>query len=162
MNNYCVVVADGARARFFLLEPGQVAKGGPNLIEKSDLINPEGAASGSELFSDTRPGRVAAPGDGGGGQSLDDHRSQHHEENERRFAKQIAEVALKTAGEQKAKHLVLVADTRMLGYLRGAIVVPPKGGLEISEVHKNLTKLASQELHEHLAVEKVLPQRRGL
>ncbi|MBI3772421.1 MAG: host attachment protein [Gammaproteobacteria bacterium] len=161
MNNYCVVVTDGARARFFLLESGQVAKGGPNLIEKSDLINPEGVASGAELFSDTRPGRVMAP-DGGGGQSFDDHRSQHHEENERRFAKKIAETALKAVGDQKAKHLVLVADKRMLGYLRGAFTASPKAGLEISEVPKNLTKLAPQELHEHLALEQVLPQRRSL
>lgn len=161
MNNYCVVVTDGARARFFLLESGQVAKGGPNLIEKSDLINPEGVAAGTELFSDSRPGRVAAPGGGGGGQSFDDHRSQHHEENERRFAKKVAETALKTAGEQKAKYLVLVADKRMLGYLRGEISVPSKSGLEISEVPKNLTKLAPQDLHEHLAVEQVLPQRRS-
>lgn len=162
MNNYCVVVADGARARFFLLESEKTAaKGGPNLVEKNGLVNAEAELAGKDLFSDNKSGRNISSG-GGGAHGYDDHRDRQIEEHERRFAKQIAETALRVAGEQKSKHLVLVADKRMLGHLRGAMTVPPTTGLEVSEVAKNLTKLAPQELHEHLAGEQLLPRRHGI
>ena len=41
MSECCVVVVDSARARFFTLEATQMpeTEGGPNLIEKEDLVN---------------------------------------------------------------------------------------------------------------------------
>ena len=53
MSEYCVVVADGTRARFFTLEAAQFPEmeSGPNLIEKKDLINPETETAGRELSS---------------------------------------------------------------------------------------------------------------
>ena len=54
-----IIVADGARARFITFQPpDELTPGrGTNLIEHSDLINPEGDLPARELFSD-RAGRT--------------------------------------------------------------------------------------------------------
>ena len=52
MSAYCVVVCNGNRARFFTLEPvGTPGESGPNLVERSDLVNAEAAAPGEEIGS---------------------------------------------------------------------------------------------------------------
>lgn len=159
MGGYCVVTLDGTRARFFCLEkselPGVVA--GPNLVEEPEaLINTEGDMPGRELFSDTKTGRNAEMGMAHG---YDDHRDQHVDEIKRRFAKQVAAEALKLAGRHKPRTLVLAAEKQMLGFLRGALHVPPKAGFELKEIAKDLSRLSPQELQSHLAAEGVLPAR---
>ena len=158
MSKYCVVVADGARARFFSLEEGGIGDGGPNLVEHDDLVNPEAESKGKELYSEDKSGRNTAPM-GAGAHGYDDHRDRHSEEVERRFAKQIAEVAVASANQGQAKQLVMVADKRMMGHLRSALNVPSTAGLKVSEVAKNLTKLNVSELQEHLSKNGMLPAR---
>lgn len=159
MNAYCVVTVDGIRARFFCLEkseqPGVAA--GPHLVEQPEaLINTEGDMPDRELFSDTKTGRNAAHGMA---HSYDDHREQHADEIKRRFAKQVAEEALKLAARHKPRTLVLAAEKQMLGFLRNALNVPPKASFEVKEVPKDLSRLSPQELQSHLAAEGVLPAR---
>ncbi len=162
MSDYYVVVADGARARFFSLEAASDlgVAGGPNLVEQNDLANSEAEAAGKELFSDMKSGRNAGPM-GSGAHGYDDHRSQHMDEVERRFARRVVDIALNGAGAHHAEHLVLVAEKRMLGHLRDELPKPAIGAATVSEVAKDLTKLSVRDLHEHLAADKVLPQRRS-
>lgn len=157
MSDYCVVVADGARARLFTLEQADIAEGGPNLVEISGLANPEAEAAGKEIYSDEKSGRNVAPA-GGGAHGYDDHRDQHIEETERRFAKAIAAAAAQVVAREKAGCLVLAANPRMLGHLRAAISATA-ADLKVREVPKELTKLAVHEVHEHLAAAHVLPGR---
>ena len=157
MSDYCVVVADGAKARLFALQAADVGEGGPNLVEISGLANPEAEAAGKEIYSDDKSGRNASSG-GGGAHGYDDHRNQHIDEIERRFAKNVAAAATDAVQRNKSGCLVVAAEPRMMGHLRDAMG-PAVAGLKVKEVVKDLTKLSVHELHEHLAADKVLPAR---
>ena len=163
MSDYCVVTVDGARARFFCLEPVQqpALESGPKLVEDREaLINTELELSGRDLWSDNKTGRNAANGMAHG---YDDHRDQHTEEFKRRFAKQVADEAVQHAQLKGAKKLILTAEKQMLGYLRNALHVSPKASFEVTELAKDLSRLSPQDLQEHLASEGLVPprQRRG-
>jgi protein required for attachment to host cells len=151
MSEYCVVVADGTRARFFTLEAAQFPEmeSGPNLIEKKDLINPETETAGRELWTDTKSGRNATSSSGMA-HGYDDHRDRHMDEFLRRFAGQVSTEALRLAQEQRARHLILISSKRMLGFLRGSLVVPPKTDITVNELAKDLTHLSIQDLQTHL------------
>ncbi len=162
MADYCVVVASGARARFFALQDTEVPEieGGPNLVEHGiNLVNPERELYDRELWtSDT--GRNRAPS-GGPAHGYDDHREQHDEELVRRFARRVAEETAKCVQACNASHVVLVAQKRALGYLRPALDPLLKAGIDVREVGKDLSKLSPTELHEHLARENILPRRKA-
>lgn len=157
MASYCVVVADGARARFFTLKPADVPafQGGPDLDETEDLVNPEKEQTSRELFSNLKTGRNRAQG-GGPAHGYDDHRAQHESEFERRFAKRVAaRIADLTAVEQ----VVLVADPRLLGFLRAELAARRANGTEIRELGKDLSGLSPSEIHTRLAAAGLLPER---
>ncbi|MFC1748937.1 host attachment protein [Pseudomonadota bacterium] len=157
MSDYCVVVADGARARLFTLEQADIGESGPNLVEISDLANPESNAAGKEIYSEDKSGRGVSTG-GGGAHGYDDHRNQHIDETERRFAKIVAAAAAGSVQQNKLGCLIVAAEPRMMGHLRDAMG-PAVAGLKVKEVVKDLTKLSAYELHEHLAADNVLPAR---
>ncbi len=162
MKAYCVVVADGTRARFFSLEPSDLPTGetGSNLVEHEDLISTEKEVPGTQMWTDTKSARGAsrlgAPAHG-----YDDQRDRHEDEFERRFARRITEETVRMAQQQKAAHLVLVAETRMLGFLRDALDVPAHVSFDVHELAKDVTKLTSSELHEYLVGANLLPTRQG-
>lgn len=159
MQHNCVVVAGGSRARFFTLEDVEVPEmqSGPNLCEVNDLISTEMDAAGNELWSDTKSGRNRG---GNGAHGYDDHRSQHESEFERRFARDIARETARLLRDNSTRQVVLVAQKRTLGYLRNELETLLRSGVEIKELAKDLSKLSPLELHEHLARERLLPQRR--
>ena len=159
MSEYCVVTVDGARARFFTLDKSSQPslESGPFLVELEEaLVNTENDIPGRELWSDTKSGRNAASGMAHG---YDDHREQHTDEVKRRFAKAIAEQAVRFAERSGAKNLVVAAEKQMLGFLRGAMQVPPKAAFEVRELAKDLSRLSPQELQGHLAAEGLVPPR---
>lgn len=161
MNHYSIIVAGGSRARFFTLEAAEFPEmeSSPRLVEQKDLINPETKAHDGTLWSETKTGRNRAPG-GGPAHGYDDHRAQHEDEFERRFARDIAEEATRLVKSNNTRHVILVAQKRMLGFLRGAIDPLLKAGVHIEEFAKDLCKLPPQDLHEHLSRENLLPPRR--
>lgn len=162
MGEYCVVVADGAHARFLSLEPADLpgVESGPNLVERDSLVNAEGEMSGRELWTDPKSGRNTTSSSGMT-HGYDDHRDRHMDEFLRRFANKITESALRFTKEQQAKKLVLVAEKRMLGFLRHELVIPPNTDIEVKDLAKDLTKLSLNDLHSHLGKEGLLPQRKG-
>ncbi len=162
MNEYCVIIADGARARFFTLEAAEIPEmeSGPNLQEQNDLINPEAETQGQELWSNTKSGRNRAVA-GGGGHGYDDHRGQHEAEFVNRFARLIAEQAAGFVQQNKPRHLVIAADKSMLGFIRDALNHSPGlNGLEIHELAKNISKLSALDIHQHLSDARLIPKRR--
>ncbi|MBZ0073183.1 MAG: host attachment protein [Thiohalobacteraceae bacterium] len=161
MNHNCVVVAGGSRARFFTLRDSEFPEmeSGPNLHEIADLVSPEKDLPGSDLWTNLKSGRNR----GGGGSpahGYDDHRSQHQNELERRFARDIAHEVARLMATNATRELVLVAQTRVLGFLRHELHSLLKAGVEIRELAKDLSKLSPLELHEHLARERLIPERR--
>ena len=159
-NSFCIVVADGSRARLFTLEDGTSTAPGPELVEQEDLANPEHKLAGRDKYSTTRTGSNLNP-QKGPAHGYDDHRDKEEREHERRFAHDIASHAVALAQRQQAGHLVVVAEKRMLGLLRDALVLPPKSGIELSELAKDLTQLAPTELQAHLAEAGLVPPRQA-
>jgi protein required for attachment to host cells len=156
-NSYCIVVVDGTRARVFTLEGGAAAPG-PDLVEHEDLANPEHKLAGRDKYSTTRTGSNLNP-QKGPSHGYDDHRDKEEREHERRFAQEVANHAVSLAQRQHVNHLVVVAEKRMLGLLRKALVLPAKSGIEVHELAKDLTQLTPTELHAHLAEAGLVPPR---
>ncbi|HHH36776.1 MAG TPA: host attachment protein [Gammaproteobacteria bacterium] len=161
MSEYCVVVCNGTRARFFTLEPVAIpeVESGPNLVEHADLVNPEVDVPGRETWTDLKSGRNTAPG-AGPAHGYDDHRDDHEDEFMRRFADKVAQQAVALVQEHKAGNLVLAASSRMLGFLRNALQLPPTPPVTVKEVAKDLSKLSPLEIHQHLSEDGLLPARK--
>jgi protein required for attachment to host cells len=159
MNQYCVVVANGARARFFTLEHSKYPEleSGPNLVEYNQIENTEMDTKSGALWSENKSGRNRGA-KGGSAHGYDDHRSQHEDEYERRFANNIADEARRFSQAHKISDMIVVSQKRMLGFLRSAIE-PRFSGIQTQELAKDLSKLNPIELHEHLAKEKLIPRR---
>lgn len=157
--NTIVVVANGSRARFFSLRPAETPEyeSSPCMVEHETLVNPEQAAAGRELWSDSKSGSNRGGG-GGGVHRYDDHREQHRVEYERRFVQSVAGEAANLARNQGAERLVVTADNRMLGMLRNEL--HRSNGFEIKEVAKDYSKFSPHELHEQLASMNLIPPRR--
>jgi protein required for attachment to host cells len=158
--DYLVIVADGARARFFTVEPvtQPFAEAGPRLIEQDDLANTEHEQGGRDKYSSTRTGVNLNPR-GGPSHGYDDHRARREQAHVHRFAEDIAARAISLAQKHHVRHLVVTAERRMLGSLREALEIPVKLGIEVRELAKDLTKLTSTQLHEHLTAAGVVQVR---
>lgn len=156
--SYCIVVADGTRARFFTLDDDPTVVSGPELAEQEDLANPEHKLHGRDKYSTTRTGSNLNPNKGPA-HGYDDHRDKEEREHERRFAHDIASHAVGLAQRRQVQRLVVVAEKRMLGLLRDELVLPPKSGIELRELAKDLTRLAPAELQSHLAQAGLVPAR---
>ena len=158
MGNYCVVVASGAQARFFILEPAEFPELGigPNLVDRGKLINPEKEIARRDLYTDSKTGRGRAP-HGGPSHGYDDHRSQHEDELERRFARKVLEKTRRVAEANKARCVMLVAPARMQGLLRQHLDIIRKRGMEVHGLAKDMTKFSPKQIHDYLAREQLLP-----
>lgn len=161
MTHDCVIVADGARCRFFTVErPADPRfEGGPRLVEQTDLVNPEGELTGNELFSDVRSGRGHASS-GGPACGFDDHRDRHQDEIKRRFARRIAQAAVRFAADYKAARILLVAEPRMLGMLRPALT-SESADLSVEEVAQDLSWHAVSHIQDVLTRRGLLPPRQA-
>ena len=157
-NNYCILVADGTRARLFTLAGGKAP--GPDLVEHEDLANPEHKLAGRDKYSTTRTGSNLNP-QKGPAHGYDDHRDKEEREHERRFAREVAGRAVALAQRQHSYQLVVVAEKRMLGLLRETLVLPASSGIELRELAKDLTRLSIPELQGHLAEAGMVPARQA-
>lgn len=160
MSRYCVVVAEGSRARFFTLEKVELPEleSGPNLVEQRTMVNPEHQAHADVLWTD-RMGRNRSPN--GQSHRYDDHRSQRDEEMERRFARDIARELESMTRANGTRRVVLCAEKRMLGFLRRTIQGNMPSDVDLQEIAKDLAKLTPHQLHERLAREGRIPRRTG-
>ncbi|MCP1673093.1 protein required for attachment to host cells [Natronocella acetinitrilica] len=157
MSQYCVVVAEGSRARFFTVEPAELPEleSGPNLVERKSLTNPEHQAHDDEVFAETRAGRNRS--NGGAAHGYDDHRAGHDAEMERRFARDIARELDEIARGNGTQRIVLCAEKRMLGYLRPPLQNTIASNIQLTEIAKDLAKLTPGQIQKKLAQEGHIP-----
>ena len=161
MTDYFVVAADASRARFFTLQRAADPEyeSGPNLVEGDVLVNPETEMSEGEVFTDLKSGRNRSAA-GGMAHGYDDHRGDHVEEFERRFAQRVAQECVSRAKRSAARHLIIAANGRMLGHLRRELESLPAKGMAVSEYAKDVTKLAPLDVHKHLSGKGLIPERK--
>jgi protein required for attachment to host cells len=157
MAKTCIIVADGARARFITVEMPEdpVVDGGARLVEHEDLVNPEADLPDSEMFSDRRSRSHASPK--GAAHALDDHRQQHRQELERRYARRVADEARRFVARQGASRLLIVAEPRTLGVLRREFQGEPLRQVAIEEIGENLSARPLAEIQSSLAVSGAVP-----
>jgi protein required for attachment to host cells len=159
MDNTCVIVADSGRARIFLLEESGAPRAPFRLIEHGKLANADlrsrGRSVTGRVRTETNTNREAGPMHPMGAQ-----RDRHRIELERRFSVEIARNAAALARNWTTGSVVLVADPRMLGFLRDAVRGELKTGVRVKELAKDYGNLTASSLQDHLAQSGVLPERR--
>jgi protein required for attachment to host cells len=159
--NFCVLVADAARARVLALDVDRtgVGPGTSELVELAKLANPMLRALDAEAVSDSGSGRR------GGAKtplhSTPDHRDHRRRDIERHFAAIVAEEAAAVWRQYPTCELIVVAPPVMLGLLRPAIdrQIRAKDQIAIHEVASDHTKLSAPMLHDLLAKSDLLPER---
>jgi protein required for attachment to host cells len=152
-----IIVADGARARFITFQRAEdlAPERGNNLIEHSDLINPEGALPERELFSD-RAGRIHGSPTGSA-HGPDDHRERHQLELTRRFVRRILDEARTFVSQHAVRHLVLGAEPRLLGVLRTELQHHPLGPVDIVTLDEDLSGHSLGDIRDILVHRGLLP-----
>jgi protein required for attachment to host cells len=158
MTDYCIVVTGGGDSRFFLLEsaPFPEIESSPKLVECERLVHPEKGMAERELYTDSKTGRGRAP-HGGPAHGYDDHRSQHEEESDRRFAHKVVKEARRFAREKQARCVVVVAPARMMGLFRQDLNAIRENGIRVQELAKDMSKFSSRQIHNYLAKEALVP-----
>lgn len=162
--HYCVIAADAARARIFLLaanERGQAPTLMP-LTEVADMARPDGRARDRDLHSETRPSRRADGFAGANsGHAVNDHRDGKRREQSKEFADQVAEAAARVWRSLPSCEIVVTASPTMLGHLRPALARRTTGAAApiVRELARDLSKLAPAALHDALATAGLLPPR---
>lgn len=161
--HYCVIAADAARARIFLLaaDRGRAPTLMP-LTEVADIARPDGRARDRDLHSESRPPQradvFAGPSSRHG---VSDHREDRRRESTREFANSVVEAASRVWRTLPSCEIVVTASPTMLGLLRPALgrrtggpAAPP-----VRELGRDLSKLAPAALHDALADQGLLPAR---
>jgi len=83
------------------------------------------------------------------------------DEYKRRFARSVAQQTAQLVQTNGARNVILVAQKRMLGLLRGEFDALVKNDVSVSTVAKDLSKLTPQEVHRYLAKEQLVPPRKN-
>lgn len=142
MNNICVVVADGSRARFFLLQSGAGPQSNNKLVEQQGLTNSGHEAPQSESRHSNR--------DAGPRHPYGAQRERHHLELERRFAAEVVKRATAQVSGWREGVLVLVAEPRLLGLLRENLRASLASGIRLKELARNYTDFSAMDLQQQL------------
>jgi protein required for attachment to host cells len=159
----CIAIVDAARARLYTYQ--EDAQPGQELREIRDLANAGRRLKQADLFSETRPSlaRSGKPGEGYvPGSTKDDHRDDHIEVMDTRFAKEVVEELTRIIRTEAYGRLILIAPPKMLGDLRKANASLKRNGIVIDEVPRDLANLDAAQLHDHLAALDLIPGRQRL
>ncbi|MBL6615231.1 MAG: host attachment protein [Reyranella sp.] len=140
-----VVVADGARARFFRPD-GETSKLVPTL---GDLVAPQSRQRPRDLKSD-KPGRSFSSSRSGMRHAFEPPHD-YHKLEKHRFMALIADALDEACQRRDFDDLILVAPRRSLGELRGLLSKRVQGRLR-QEVAKDLTNEPASRLRRHLGV----------
>lgn len=160
MENICVVVADGRRARMFLLQESDAPRARARLVARGTLSNADlrsrGRSVTGRVRTETNTNREAGPMHPIGAQ-----RERHRIELQRRFAMEVARKAAALAGNWATGSVVLVADPRMLGFLRSAVRSALKPAIRVKELAKDYARLTAPRLRDRLTEDGIVPARRS-
>jgi len=154
MNQYCIVVTNGSTARFFTLQDAEhpEIQSSPNLIETSTLLHPDHEHARKARERHQRANMLEI--------EFQDPPEVHHPEFDRRFINNIVTEISRMSKRTNRSPVLLISKKRMMGHLREAADSKLKG-IETHELAKDLSKLSPRELHNYLAKEKLLPERKG-
>ena len=160
MKRACIAIVDAARARLYTYQEDSIP--GREMREIRDLSNVGRRMKAGDMFSETRPasGGLGRPGHGAVPNSgKDDHRDDHIEMMDAKFAKEIVEELDRIIRAEAYGHLVLVAAPKMLGELRKANGSLNRNGMVVEEVPRDFANLNVAQLHDHLASLDLSPSR---
>jgi protein required for attachment to host cells len=164
MKRVCIAIVDAARARLYTYQ--EDAEPGRQLREVRDLTNPGRRMKAGEMFSETRPalarggGRIGMSGEPGS--TKDDHRDDHIEMMDTKFAKEIFDEIEQVLRTEAYGRLILASPPKMLGELRKAGNGLRHNGVVIDEVPEGLSYMTAAQLHDHLAALSLIPGRTRL
>ena len=150
---YAIVIADGTRARLMSYELTRGTRRA-KLIERETMANPELRQPPHERFRQAR--HECAARNFGEHYSLDDHRSRHDAEVERRFATRVNEALLRFADELGAPRVCVVADPKMLGHLRASRAGFARRRLAVKDHACELAGRTITEIQEYLESAKLI------
>ena len=160
MENICVVVADGNGARMFLLQESDAPRAPVRLVERGTLSNADlrsrGRSVTGRVRTETNTNREAGPVHPMGAQ-----RERHRIELERRFSVEVARRAAALAKHWATGSVVLVADPRMLGFLREAVRATLEPRIQVKELAKDYAGLTISRLRDQLAEDGIVPAHDG-
>jgi protein required for attachment to host cells len=147
-----IVVADGARARFFV--PSDDAK---KLVpaRNADMVSPQSRGYSHDLKSD-KPGRGYSSSRSGARHALEPPHD-YHKLEKHRFSASLAAVLDAACERREFGQLVLVAPRRSLGELRTLMSQRVQRCI-LKEIPKDLTNETPARLWKHLAALGPLPQ----
>jgi protein required for attachment to host cells len=152
----CVIVADSARARFFLVEDSGAPRAPLKLVERETLENPDLRTLGRSVTgrprTETNTNREAGPVHPMGAQ-----RERHRVELERRYALRIAGLAGNVTHSWKDGAVLLVADARLLGLVREPLRKVLQTKIELKELARNHAHLTPAQLRDELVASSIMP-----
>ena len=144
MDNVCVVVADGKGARLFLLQESDAPRAPVRLVARGTLSNADlrsrGRSVTGRVRTETNTNREAGPVHPIGAQ-----RERHRIELERRFSVEVARKAAALAKNWATGSVVIVADPRMLGFLRETVRATLKPRIQVKELAKVISREQTRE-----------------
>jgi len=160
MDNVCVVVADGKGARLFLLQGSDAPRAPVRLVARGTLSNADlrsrGRSVTGRVRTETNTNREAGPMHPIGAQ-----RERHRIELERRFSVEVARKAAALAKNWATGSVVIVADPRMLGFLRETVRATLKPRIQVKELAKDYAGLTISRLRDQLAEDGIVPAHDG-
>ena len=146
----CIAIVDAAHCRIYRYQHD--AKQPPSLSEVRDLVSPGRQAHG--MFTD-QPARAR----GLMGGTMDDHRTDHIAELDRRFAKVVSSEIDRVVREAQLAHVILIASPKMLAKLRAEDCAFRRDGISLDEIAQDLAWLTSPQVHDHLAAMSLIEPR---
>lgn len=156
MYRVCILLVDATRARLFTCE--RVTEGADTrdeLVERTDLVNPQRRRRPSEVLSDTRPGSSRT---GHLQYAFDDHRDHYISQVDEKFARMAMAALRELIDERPTQRVVICASPRMLGRIRAATPGLIPDDVALDEVPRDLVKLSPGEVRAELASRHLLPR----
>jgi protein required for attachment to host cells len=156
MYRVCIALVDATRARLYTFERAtEGADVRDELIERTDLVNPQRRGRPSELSSDTRPGSSRT---GHLQYAFDDHRDHHISQLDDKFARLAMAALRELIDEHSTQRVVICASSRMLGRLRAAAPGLLPNDIALDELPRDLVKLSPGDVRSELDSRGLLPR----
>jgi protein required for attachment to host cells len=149
MNRTCIIVADAQHARFFFVEPDDAPRNRVKLVERMSLANPDMEAARRGGAGSVKTERVSNR-QAGDVHPIEGRRQQHRLELERRFGREITRQAGELTRAWNEGTLMLIAEPRLLGLVRGHLREALSPALTLKELAKNYVQLSASELRDQL------------
>ena len=141
----CVIVADGARARLFLVAADDSPRRTRKLVEQSTLANREresrGGRGADQTKSERNTNRQAGPV-----HPIGAARDRHRLEHERRFGGEIVESAVRITRDWDQGTIVLIAEPRLLGLMRKRLRAAVNRNVGVEELAKDYSGVSDAAL----------------